>query len=75
MVVATSAHWRIFFLTSLQFVIIVSSEEEKRMMKDAVIIMTRRFTNREHIVQKVPSLESLLSAYFLQVFCTIAMPF
>ena len=74
-VVATSAHWRIFFLTSLQFVIIVSSEEEKRMMKDAVIIMTRRFTNREHIVQKVPSLESLLSAYFFQVFCTIAMPF
>ena len=45
------------------------------MMKDAVIIMTRRFTNQENIVQKVPSLGSLLSAYFLQVFCTIAMPF
>ena len=29
------------------------------MMKDAVIIMTRRFTNPENIVQKVPSLESL----------------
>ena len=58
-VVATSAHWKIFFLTSLLFVIIVSSEEEKRMMKDAVIIMMRRFTNRENIVQKVPSLESL----------------
>lgn len=59
MVVATSAHWRIFFLTSLLFVIIVSSEEEKKMMKDAVIIMTCRFTNQENIVQKVPSLESL----------------
>ena len=29
------------------------------MMKDAVIIMTRRFTNQENIVQKVPSLGSL----------------